>query len=507
DTVQAVHASRIDRLADRDKDVLQAAAVVGRDVPIELLRAVVDLPAPELAASLERLSTAELLGPAESPGEHAFRHPLAQEVAYRTQLLDRRRGTHAAIARALLTVHSSEVATHAALLAHHFDEAGEHLEAARWHEQVGRRVARSDPADGVRHCRRVTTLLAAVPESRETLMLELTSRIALLEIGRIAGIEEREARGLFDEARAIAERLQDKAGHAFLLTSYGRLCGLAGDVGQYLACAERATEFAEGSDAVFEFEMRSVLAHAQLAVGRLAPARATAERALTEVAQVAGLREGVGRSTAPGLCRVWWALGSSRTATSPRPRVCSSGRSRSLVIVAPRCGTSRASSRRSRTRSWPPVTAREPARSSLRRVSSSIGDEAGGLAPSMSRWRGFASWLRSPPPTAPRWRARSSPWTLSRPSWAPILIGASLRSSAHASPHRLSTPSERPGGVRSDSPAAGGVRNTSAWYIFSRRAVHHRRPLGRDQGTAGRLPAEENAMKFMFMIYHDENVL
>src|SRR2546425_142525 len=311
ETVQAVLASRIDRLADRDKDVLQAAAVVGRDVPIELLRTVVDLPAPELAASLERLSTAELLGPAESPGEHAFRHPLAQEVAYRTQLLDRRRGTHAAIARALLPIHSSEVATHAALLAHHFDEAGEHLEAARWHEQAGRRVARSDPADGVRHCRRVTTLLAADPESRETLMLELTSRIALLEIGRIAGIEEREARGLFDEARAVAERLQDKAGHAFLLTSYGRLCGLAGDVGQYLACAERATEFAEGSDAVFEFEMRSVLAHAQLAVGRLAPARATAERALTEVAQVAGLREAVGRSTALGLCRVWWALASA----------------------------------------------------------------------------------------------------------------------------------------------------------------------------------------------------
>src|SRR5256886_1071235 len=223
ETVQAVLASRIDRLADRDKDVLQAAAVVGRDVPIELLRAVVDRPAPELAASLERLSTAELLGPAESPGEHAFRHPLAQEVAYRTQLLDRRRGTHAAIARALLTIHGPAAATHAALLAHHFDEAGEHLEAARWHEQAGRRVARSDPADAVRHCRRVTTLLAALPESRATLMLELTPRIALLGIGRIARIEEPEARGLFDEARAVAERLQDKADHAFLLTSYGRM--------------------------------------------------------------------------------------------------------------------------------------------------------------------------------------------------------------------------------------------------------------------------------------------
>jgi class 3 adenylate cyclase/tetratricopeptide (TPR) repeat protein/DNA-binding IscR family transcriptional regulator len=311
ETVQAVLASRIDRLADRDKDVLQIAAVIGRDVPGELLRAVVNLPASALAASLERLSTAELLGPAESPGDHAFRHPLAQEVAYRTQLADRRRGAHAAIARALLSLHTSMDATHAALLAHHFDEADERLAAARWHEQAGRRVARSDPADGVRHCRRVTTLLATVPESRETLMLELTSRIALLEIGRIAGIEEREAQDLFDEARAVAERLQDTSGHAFLLTSYGRLCGLAGDVGQYLACAERAMELAEGSDATFEFEMRSVLAHAQLAVGRLAPARATAERALTEVARAAGLREAVDGSTAPGLCRVWWALASA----------------------------------------------------------------------------------------------------------------------------------------------------------------------------------------------------
>src|SRR5207302_7261554 len=152
-----------------------------------------------------------------------------------------------------------------------------------------------------------TTLLAAIPQSRETLMLELTSRIALLEIGRIAGIEEREARGLFDEARAVAERLADKAGHAFLLTSYGRLCGLAGDVGQYLACAERATEFAEGSDAVFEFEMHSVLAHAQLAVGRLAPARATAERALTEVARVAGLRSEERRVGKEWGCRGWGA--------------------------------------------------------------------------------------------------------------------------------------------------------------------------------------------------------
>ena len=312
ETVQAVLASRIDRLLQGDKDVLQAAAVVGRDVPTELLRVVVDLPGPDLAASLERLATAELLGPSGPPGECAFRHPLTQEVAYRTQLLDRRRRTHGGVARALLAIHGSAAPTHAALLAHHFEEAGEHLEAARWHEHAGRRVARSDPADGVRHCRRVTQLLAALPESRETLVLELTSRIALLEIGRIAGIEERESQGLFEEARAVAERLRDPRGHAFLLTSYGRLCGLAGDVAQYLACAERAATIAEESgDAALAFEMHAVLAHAQLAVGRLDPARAIAERALAELARLAGLREAIGRSTAPAFCRIWWALASA----------------------------------------------------------------------------------------------------------------------------------------------------------------------------------------------------
>ncbi len=313
ETVQAVLTSRIDRLSPRDKDVLQAAAVVGRDVPTALLRRVVDLPGPQLAESLERLAAAELLGPATSPGERAsFRHPLTHEVAYRTQLRDRRRQTHASVARALLAIHGSAAPTHAALLAHHFEEAGERLTAARWHEQAGRRVARSDPADGVRHCRRVGALLAALPESPETLTLGLTSRIALLEIGRIAGIEEREAQDLFEEARAVAERLGDRGGHAFLLTSYGRLCGLAGDVAQYLACAERAAELAWGSDdAALAFEMRTVLAHAQLAVGRLEGARATAERALAEIARDAELGQALGRSTGPAFCRIWWVLASA----------------------------------------------------------------------------------------------------------------------------------------------------------------------------------------------------
>jgi adenylate cyclase len=312
ETIQAVIASRIDRLSPRDKDVLQAAAVIGREVPGDVLQVVADLPEPELAAALEGLAGAGLLGAAGPGGERAFRHPLTHEVAYRTQLRDRRRRTHASVARALLAIHGSDAPRSAPLLAHHWEEAGELLEAARWHEQAGRRIARSDAAAGARHCAAAVRVLAGLPESGETLLLALTSRIALLEIGRIAGIEEREAGDLFDAARAVAGKLGDPAGHAFLLTSYGRLRGVAGDVAQYLACAEAAAELArEVRDAALAFEMQAALAHAQLAAGRLDPARATADRALEDLARDPGLARALGRSTAPALCRIWWALASA----------------------------------------------------------------------------------------------------------------------------------------------------------------------------------------------------
>ena len=57
--------------------------------------------------------------------EYAFVHPLTREVAYRTQLASRRAELHGAAARALSADQPEEPGSHAALLAHHFDEAGE----------------------------------------------------------------------------------------------------------------------------------------------------------------------------------------------------------------------------------------------------------------------------------------------------------------------------------------------------------------------------------------------
>ena len=63
-TVEAMLAARINRLRVEDKRLLQAAAVVGKDVPFALLLAVADLDEDRLRGGLTRLQATEFLGEA-----------------------------------------------------------------------------------------------------------------------------------------------------------------------------------------------------------------------------------------------------------------------------------------------------------------------------------------------------------------------------------------------------------------------------------------------------------
>jgi predicted ATPase len=60
-TVQALLAARIDRLPEREKRVLQSAAVIGKDFAEPLLAAVAGLPERELAEAVARLRSSEFL--------------------------------------------------------------------------------------------------------------------------------------------------------------------------------------------------------------------------------------------------------------------------------------------------------------------------------------------------------------------------------------------------------------------------------------------------------------
>ena len=216
-TVQAVLAARIDRLGEREKHVLRAASVIGASIAEPLLRAVANVPDTELGESLRALVAAELLHETAlyPEAEYGFKHPLTQEVAYRSQLGERRRALHGAVARELEQRVGERPGERAALLAHHFDEAGEALEAARWHRQAAG-FAGASLVQRADHWRRVLALVRELPESPECDALGRDAGLQLLTSGARVGAPAEEMAAVFAEAREYARRAGDELAEAEL---------------------------------------------------------------------------------------------------------------------------------------------------------------------------------------------------------------------------------------------------------------------------------------------------
>jgi len=142
-TVQALLAARIDRLGEPAKQALEAAAVIGQQFDEPLLGAVSGLDGRQLATALGTLQSAELLrviGSSPRP-EYAFKHPMMREVAYRSQLEERRARLHATVATTLERLHADRLGEHAGLIAHHWEASGMRFEAERWRRRAALKVA------------------------------------------------------------------------------------------------------------------------------------------------------------------------------------------------------------------------------------------------------------------------------------------------------------------------------------------------------------------------------
>jgi len=121
ETVQAILASRIDRLAPEDKSLLQSASVVGKDVPLVLLQVIARLNERELSAGLARLQSGEFIYETKllPQVEYTFKHTLTHEVAYASLLQEHRRALHAELVDAIERLFPGAVAEHRDRLVHH----------------------------------------------------------------------------------------------------------------------------------------------------------------------------------------------------------------------------------------------------------------------------------------------------------------------------------------------------------------------------------------------------
>jgi predicted ATPase len=169
-TVYTVLAARIDRLSPGQKHLLQTASVIGRDVPLSLLRKVAEAPKGALLSDLAHLVASDFIYERTlfPEPEYTFKHALTHEVTYQGLLRSRQRTLHAQVLEALETVNADPVSEEVDRLAYHafFGEVWD--KALAYARQAGARaVARSAHLEAIEWFARALRALAHLPGNTE----------------------------------------------------------------------------------------------------------------------------------------------------------------------------------------------------------------------------------------------------------------------------------------------------------------------------------------------------
>lgn len=248
-SVHDVIASRIDHLPPLDKQVLVAAAVVGKDVSSGLLRELVVLPPEDYAACIERLHHAEFLDEARlfPELELTFRHALIQEVAYGTLLRDRRRNLHRQIIEIMETRYATNPADHAERLAHHALEGQLWEKAVSFSRLAGHKaLARSAAEEAVRFFECALEIIQNEIVEDEPLRVHTQTLIDLADACFQLGDRNR-VYSYICEAKALAESTEDLQALGRVNAVLALYHWMAGDLERATIMGERALSIAEQS--------------------------------------------------------------------------------------------------------------------------------------------------------------------------------------------------------------------------------------------------------------------
>jgi len=161
-------ASRIDRLAPAEKDLVQTLAVIGRDFALGLLQRVITKSQDELNEMLHTLQLAEFIyeQPATGDIEYTFKHALTQEVAYKSLLVERRKVLHERVGFALEASFARSIDDHLSELAHHFARSGNSEKAVEFLRRAAiQSLRRSAYREASAYLNSAIDLVRAAPES------------------------------------------------------------------------------------------------------------------------------------------------------------------------------------------------------------------------------------------------------------------------------------------------------------------------------------------------------
>jgi class 3 adenylate cyclase/tetratricopeptide (TPR) repeat protein len=180
-TAQAILAARIDRLPPEEKQLLQAASVIGKHIPFTLLQAIADMPENILHQGLSNLQTAEFLYETSffPDLEYTFKHTLTHEVAYGGMLQDRRQAIHSRIVEAIEALFPDRLSEQVERLAHHAFRAEMWGKAVTYLRQAGTKALAHTAYREATWFEQALTALHTLPDTRQKIECAIDLRLDL----------------------------------------------------------------------------------------------------------------------------------------------------------------------------------------------------------------------------------------------------------------------------------------------------------------------------------------
>ena len=166
-SLQTLFRNRLGRLRPATRRVLEAAAVTGIVFDAQILPEVCQQKDVDMVRALEELQEAHLVEPATRPPEdvcYRFIHSKIREVLLQETNPMRLRLLHGAVARALARRLGAQAAAQSALLAEHYEQAGEPEAAFAGWVEAGRHARQLlSPAEATQAFARAERLIAQAP--------------------------------------------------------------------------------------------------------------------------------------------------------------------------------------------------------------------------------------------------------------------------------------------------------------------------------------------------------
>jgi class 3 adenylate cyclase/tetratricopeptide (TPR) repeat protein len=240
-TLSDLLAARLDQLGPA-KSVAQMAAVIGSEIPLDILEAVSETP--RLRMQLKTLKQSGVLqeGKRYPNVVYTFTHALLRDAAYEAILKTRRRELHGRIATVVTERFSTFAASHPELLAHHWANAGElELALTAWEQAGDFAASRRAFTEAETAYQNAIDALIGVPASPERDAKELALRSSLAHALRITrGFSAQQTIEETARARALADRTGNRAQQ--LLQLWGAWSAASSN-GNYVAATRLANQF------------------------------------------------------------------------------------------------------------------------------------------------------------------------------------------------------------------------------------------------------------------------